>query len=423
MRARSELRSFPCRLRRGAAVLAATLPALLLGSLPASAGGLYTNEFATTSQGNAGAGRGAWVPDASATLHNPAAATRLEDHAFSTGFSLVTGRVRFDAASNTPSGGGNGGNQVSAAPLASFNYVHRISDRLRFGLSFFSLSGSILDPSNDWAGRFEMVELSLLTISTSPTLGIRLTDWLSIGGGPLFSYGVLDWDLRAGTGGFGEQTIRLDELDDFEVAGRAGVLFHPSERFGLSVAYVSKTDFDLSGSIELPLGLSGRFDLEFPLPQFVEVAAFWSVTERLTLLATFNWEDWSTADDLEVRLGPRTIGASTGFKDTYKGILGVNYRLRPGLLLQAGVAYDTPALSTRDRTTALPVDDQVRAALGVQYGLGKARKVGFNFVYVNLGQGNVRTSNVRGDYQDNHLFILGFNLDFEQLPWSGRATL
>ncbi len=423
MRARFELpaTSSSRRLRRGAAALSAALHALALGSLPASAGGLYTNEFATTSQGNAGAGRGAWVPDASATLHNPAAAARLEDHAFSTGFSLLTGRVRFDAASNSPSGGGNGGNQVSAAPLSSFNYVHRISDRFRFGLSFFSLSGSILDPSNDWAGRFEVIDLSLLTLSASPTLGVRLTDWLSVGGGPLLTYGVFNWDFRAPVPG--EPTIRLEDLDDFETAGRAGVLFHPSDDLGLSVSYISKTDLDLGGDIDLPAGLSGSFNLDLPLPQVVEVSAFWNVTERLTLLATFNWEDWSAADDLDVGVGPLTLEPSTGFKDTYKGILGANYLLRPDLLLQAGVSYDTSALRNRDRTTALPVDEQIRAALGVQYGRGETWKVGANFVYVNLGQGNVRTDNVRGDYQDNHLFVFGFNLDFERLPWSGRATL
>jgi long-subunit fatty acid transport protein len=124
---------------------------LLVGS--AAAGGLYANSLSTTSQGNAGAGRGAWVPDASATLHNPASMTRLTNHGFASGLSLVAGNVRFDPDSNSPSGTASGGNQVGVAPLASFSYVHRLSDRVRLGLSFFSISGSALDPENDWAGR------------------------------------------------------------------------------------------------------------------------------------------------------------------------------------------------------------------------------------------------------------------------------
>jgi long-chain fatty acid transport protein len=349
--------------------------------------------------------------------------TRLDDHAFSTGFSLAFGRIEFDAANDTPSGGGNGGNQAGVAPVASFNYVHRLSDRFRFGFTFFSLSGSLLDPSNDWAGRFEVVELSLLTISASPTLAFRVTDWLSVGGGPLFSYGVLNWDLRAEVPFVGEQTIRLDDLDDFQPAGRVGLLFHPNDDFGLSVHYNSKTKFDLSGDIDVPIGLTADFDLELPLAQFVEVSAFWNVTDRLTLLALFNWEDWSVLDNLTVGLGSRSIAATTGFKDTYKGALGANYRLRESWLLQTGVSYDTSALRNRNRTTALPVDEQIRVAIGLQHDLREDLKLGFTFHYVNLGQSNVRTANVRGDYDNNELFVFGVALNWKKLPWSGRATL
>ena len=42
-----------------------------------------------------------------------------------------------------------------------------------------------------------MTEVSLLTISIAPALAVRVTDWLSIGGGPVVTYGVLDWELRA----------------------------------------------------------------------------------------------------------------------------------------------------------------------------------------------------------------------------------
>ena len=407
----------------GIALIAfAVLLAIGIGR-PAAAGGLYVNEFATTSQANSGAGRGAWVPDASATLHNPAAMTRLDDHAFSTGFGAFIGQIEFDAASDSPSGTGNGGDQSGVAPISSFSYVHRLSERLRFGLSFFSLAGAELDPSNDWAGRFEVVEISLLTISASPVLALRLTDWLSVGGGPLLSYAILNWDLRTPSPLGGEATLQLDDLDDFEPAARAGVLFHPSEDFGLSVSYISKTDFEVDGDLDLPFGVTGDLELDLPFPQYVEVSAFWNVTDRLTLLATFNWEDWSTADDLSVTLGSLSTEAAVGFKDTYKGLLGANYRLREDWLVQCGVGYDTSALRNRDRTTALPVDEQIRGSIGVQHRLREDLNLGLSFVYVNLGQGNVRNPTVRGDYDRNDLFLFGLNLDFRKLLWSGRATL
>jgi long-chain fatty acid transport protein len=412
--------SFPLFGLPGLVLVASALLGLQPG--PVAAGGLYVNEFGTSSQGNAGAGRGAWVPDASVVLHNPASMTELDDHAFSTGLGAVFGNIRFDADSTSPSGGGNGGNQAGFAPLTSLNYVHRISDRLRFGLTLFSLSGSVLDPDDDWAGRFEVTDLSLLTLSISPTLALRVTDWLSLGAGPVISYGVLNWDLKVPLPLGGEGEVELDDLDDWQPTARAGLLFHPSEDFSLSLYYVSETDFGLSGDVGVPAGLSTSLDLDLPLAQLVEVSARWQATEWLELLGTFNWEDWSSADGLDVTIGAQRVQAATGFKDTYKFGLGANVQLKESWLLQAGVMVDTSGLSSSDRTVALPIDRQIRGALGLRHDLSPDTTVGLSLVYIDLGRGRVSTSNVRGDYSANDLLVVGLTLDFKKLWWSGRLT-
>ncbi len=418
----------PCeRLVLRLLVVLALGPLLLASALttPAHAGGLYVNEYSTTSQANAGAGRGAWAPDASATLHNPASMTELDDHGFATGFSLAIGDVHFDSSSTSPSGSANGGNQAGIAPIASFSYVHKVSDRVRFGLSFLSLSGSILDPANDWAGRFEMTEVSLLTISVAPTLAVRVTDWLSVGAGPVVSYGVLDWKLRVNDVPPGsESKAKFDNLDDWEAAGRVGLYLKPVEDVSLSIFYTSKTDFKLNGKFRGPAGsLNPGFKLGLPLPQFVEVSAYWQMTDKIALLGTFNWEDWSEADELSVTIGSApSVDAAVGFIDTYKIGIGANYRLTDEWLLQTGLSYDTSGLKNKDRTTALPVDEQIRIAVGAQHDLNESLTLGLSFVYVNLGQGEVRSPTVRGDYDRNNIFVLGMTLAFKELPWSGKAT-
>ena len=92
-------------------------------------------------------------------------------------------------------------------------------------------------------------------------------------------------------------------------------------------------------------------------------------------------------------------------------------------MLQTGITYDTSGLKNKDRTVALPIDEQVRFALGVQYDLSPSTTIGGSFVYVNLGQGEVRTDTVSGDYKQNDLFVLGMNLSFQELPWAGKLSL
>ena len=106
-----------------------------------------------------------------------------------------------------------------------------------------------------------------------------------------------------------------------------------------------------------------------------------------------------------------------------RGISGVDSRRRSeGWLVQGGVGYDTSVLRNRDRTTALPIDRQLRVALGLQRALTPSTSLALSFVYANLGQGEVRTANVRGDYDDNELFVVGMALNFKELWWSGQLT-
>ncbi len=102
--------------------------------------------------------------------------------------------------------------------------------------------------------------------------------------------------------------------------------------------------------------------------------------------------------------------------------VGANYLLAEDWLLQTGLMFDTSALKNKSRTTALPVDEQIRFAFGFQHDLNDALTLGASFVYVNLGGGEVRTASVRGDYQDNDLFLLGVTLAFKRLPWSGKLS-
>ena len=103
----------------------------------ARAGGLYVNEFSTAVQGNAGAGRGAWAPDASATLHNPASMIQHDDHAFATGFSLFAGDGPFrffDGCERRQSSRNRPGRQFQLCPQGLRSGSLRTEFLLHFGI-------------------------------------------------------------------------------------------------------------------------------------------------------------------------------------------------------------------------------------------------------------------------------------------------
>jgi len=177
-------------------VLLGVLLATLLSS-QVWAGGLYVNEFGTPSMGVAGAGANAVAEDASTAFHNPAGMTHLDDPELMVAGGMLKASVKFDPDDDTPIDGGNGGNAGGIAPLAGAFYVHPLGDRWRLGANLISISGSVLEYDDDWTGRYLNTEVTLLTVTFNPTIAYRVTDRLSIGGGPQVMYGSLEMKLKA----------------------------------------------------------------------------------------------------------------------------------------------------------------------------------------------------------------------------------
>jgi len=123
----------------------AFVPAILCWINSAVAGGLYIQEFATPSMGTADAGSQAWADNASTAWHNPAGMTKLKRSELSVGAGFGKSKVQFDADAGTPTGGNDGGDAGSTAPLASLSGVYKINEDWAAGICAGGITGAALD--------------------------------------------------------------------------------------------------------------------------------------------------------------------------------------------------------------------------------------------------------------------------------------
>lgn len=405
---------------------------LLCFGWEAHAGGLYIQEFGTPTQATAGAGAAAKANDASTAFQNPAGMTRLEDHGLMLTAGLLLGDIQFDASPSTPfPGSGSGGQQGGPGPVIQAHYVHRLFDRegaeyfdrVRLGMSLVSISAAVLDPDNDWAGRFEVQKLGLITLTGLPSVSVRVHEKFSVGLGATLTYGLMNYEVAVPLPGPGmnEGRVEFDKIDDFAAGATVSVLWEPTKRTRVGAIWTQEVDLDLSGDLKLKgLGASANVVTKIPFAQAVRASLVHEVTPKLWIGGNFRWEQWSALRSQFVTVNGFKTQIDRGWDDTYGGSLGLRWQFADRWAVLTGVGYDSSPVEASFRTADLPVDRQVRVGIGGQFLWTDTRTVGLNFSYANLGPAKIRSETLRGDYDRNQLFSVSFYVDWKKLPWSSR---
>jgi len=137
--------------------------------------------------GNAYAGRGAQITDASIGFSNPAALIKLEQAQYIIGLNVLNLEGEFTNASATsatglPVTGKSQDNLSSVSLIPHFHYYQPVSDTLGFGFSVAVPFATSSEYDNDFVGRYFAQQTELKVIALQPAVSWQVNDKLSVGG-------------------------------------------------------------------------------------------------------------------------------------------------------------------------------------------------------------------------------------------------
>ncbi len=404
---------------------------LCLAAIEAHAGGLWMYEQATPDMGVGGAGRQAAGMDASTSSGNPAGMTRLERSQVQGGFMGIYPDIKFDVG-NSSFGGNSGGNAGYFSPAGNLYYVHSLSPDFKIGLGVGSYFGLGVDYSNDWAGKYYVQRANFTTAAVNPTIGYRVAPWLSIGGGVSIVQGSMSSRVAINTlAEPGDGRLKYDATD-VGYGYNLGVLFELSAQTRVGVTYVSQVNLDfnddlrfknlqgtvLGGLLDAAGLLDSQLKINLNIPAQLALGVYHAFTEKLALVGTVNWQNWSRFGQPEISVADSdTVTNDLGYQDTYHAGMGVYYRVADPWLLMAGFGYDTsPTSSSSERSPIMPLGAQFRYAAGVQYDWNKDLSIGAAYTLIDAGEAKVNQSggplkgDLEGEYDTNLIHV--FNLNF-----------
>jgi long-chain fatty acid transport protein len=372
----------------------------VLNTQTARAGGIDLYEIATPDLGLASAGYAARADDASTVFKNPAGMSLLDGAQFQGGIQALYGSVSFSPNSSTSSrlGTDTGGNAVGWLPAGSFFVVMPLGEKWRVGLGACSYFGLAEDYGDNWVGRYYVQKSTLLSMSLTPSVSFKATDWLSIGAGLNAMYGYLNTDVAVNNGVGADGQMNLKDTT-WGFGANVGLMIKASDKTRFGLTYLSPVDLNfkdtpsytgLGSALSAILSNPRELSLGVTVPQSVMLSVYHNLNDKWTLMADVGWQDWSQFGYVEA--GVESGGATTlklNYQDTWHGAAGAQFRASEKWLLSAGVAFDSSAVNSENRTVTLPMGQAWRFGVGAQYQLSRAINIGAAYTFMWVGDMSV----------------------------------
>ena len=420
--------------------------AVWVASVDANAGGFAIREQSAYGQGASFAGIAAGGA-LSSMYWNPATMTQFAgknleldtsaifpkaSHSYSSSF-LATAVPSLFAGTESNSG------ESALVPSGYFSW--QLNDRLWVGMSTNAPFGLSVSFPRTWAGAAYGQDSTIQTYNFAPTVAYKVTDWLSVGAGVQAQYMKVSYDaLTGGSGSFANISGR-----GWGWGFTVGATITPMAGTTIGIGYRSAIDQKINGTMELSTAVGGStpgpVNVSLNLPDMLTVGLRQRLGDRWTLLAGFEWSNWSRIGtaNLYTPSGNATIAGNAikfpfNYSDGYFYSLGAEYMWDPSLTLRAGIAFEQSPITDGVRTPRLPDNDRMWYSVGASYKHPQFRGLTFDLAYsfidvkdtpinISATSGNPWFSSSFGTYigsVDSHIHIISAALRYQ---WDAAEPL
>lgn len=287
---------------------------------------------------------------------------------------------------------------------------YQFSDTVWIGLATTAPFGLVTKPERNYPGSVYGNTSRIVTYNANAIVGIKVTDWLSIGAGVVGQY--FDVRLTRALGVAATAPLGLLEGDDIGFGFTAGATITPFEGTTVGIGYRSSIHQELEGTQRIP-GTVIPVRVNLNTPDMLHVGLSQAITPDFRVHFGFEWQNWSRLGTPAIVADANTLGLIPGtvvntlplnYRDGYFYSFGAEYDVRPDITLRAGVAYEESPITTEVRSVRLPDNDRVWASIGATYRY--SNKLSFDLSYTHVFVRDTRID-IRPGHQD---FIPGLPL-------------
>lgn len=371
----------------------------------AHAAGFYIQEQSVKGLGYAFSGSTTSIDDASTLYFNPAGMTKLDGAQINAGAHLIIPNADLtDTGTTVPFGAAvgtdDGGNPYDPTPVPNLYAVTPLDffgqSNVWAGIGVSAPFGLGSDYGDTWFGRFDSTETELKTINIQPSIAVKATDWLSIGGGIDIQYADAELKSVANPGtGEGISTLKGD---DWTVGYNVGVLLQPLETTEIGVHYRSAISHELDGRISFFNGSGSDFDeggtADLDLPDLATFGIAHDITPQTRIMGQATWFGWNNFEEIQpVRDSGTAVAAITqNYQTTWAFAIGAEHDLNDSWTIRAGYQFDETPTTDEFRTSRTPDGDRNWFSGGATYKVNDKLDLDFAATYIDVDDGTINVN-------------------------------
>lgn len=292
--------------------------------------------------------------------------------------------------------------------------TYKVNKWLTAGLAVYTPYGSSVEWDQDWQGAHLVNNIDLQAIFVQPSVSIRVGEHFSVGGGPIFATGSVNFNRNLSTNpllsvdGSGAD-VTLDAKGITAWGYTAGFMFNPSKDVRIGMNYRSKIimeardgDADFSDVPDFaqadPRFQDQKFNADLPLPAELTVGISYQVTDKLLFAFDYNRAMWNVYDALTVDF---SNGSQSNNPRNYKNSstyrLGTQYVANNKFTFRAGWYFDESPVQDGYFAPETPRNDSMGFTGGLTYQVNNKLGVDFSFLYLHFDE----VDNSYNHYQEN----------------------
>ncbi|EIJ38834.1 MULTISPECIES: OmpP1/FadL family transporter [Galbibacter] len=278
--------------------------------------------------------------------------------------------------------------------------AYKINDWASVGLGIYTPYGSGVEYPTNWEGSHLINDISLQAIFIQPTLSIKINDKISIGGGPIYATGAVNFNRnidRTTTNTEGERAnVTIDKSGIGAWGYNLGLMVRPTEEFTLGINYRSEiqmdakngeADFQNVPSGVAPLYEGVTFNASLPLPAELTVGASYAINDKWLVAFDYNRAYWSAYEALDVifsngqeSLNPRNYKNAS----TYR--FGLQYKATNRFTLRGGYYFDESPVQSGYFAPETPRNDSDNFTGGFTFQLSNRFALDASFLYIHFDE-------------------------------------